>query len=185
MDIKKLFANISFLFGHFPNIILLKKEKEIAKYLLRNALRLSTAESCTGGLISSRLTDVSGSSAYIFENYVTYANEVKVKLLDVNPKTIEKYGVVSSQVAEQMAQGLLKKTNCSIAIATTGIAGPLGATETKPVGLVYIGIANEKTVKSYCFEANPLLYRRIMKYAFSDKALDGLLEFLKENDKIR
>lgn len=181
MLIRKLIANICFILTHAKGIITLSREKEIAKYLLRNALKLATAESCTGGLISSRLTDVSGSSAYIFQNFVTYANKAKVKLLNVDADTIEKYGVVSSQVAEQMAQGLIRNYECTIALATTGIAGPLGATETKPVGLVYIGIANEKTVKSYRFEANPLLYRRIMKYAFADKALDLLTEFLKEN----
>lgn len=160
---------------------MLSKEKEVAKHLLRNALKLSTAESCTGGLVSSRMTDVSGSSAYIFQNFVTYANNSKVELLGVNPNTIEKYGVVSPEVALEMAEGLLKKYNCTIALATTGIAGPLGATDTKPVGLIYIGIANEKVKKAYKFEANPLLYRRIMKYAFSSKALELLLEFLKEN----
>ena len=162
-------------------VLVLSREKKIAKYLLKNALKISTAESCTGGLISSRLTDVSGSSAYIFENIVTYANEAKIKFLGVNPETIEAHGVVSSETAREMALGLIKKFNCSIAISTTGMAGPLGATETKPVGLVYISIANHSITKTYKYEANPLLYRRIMKYAFSNKALDLLIDFLKEN----
>ena len=181
MFFKRLIANIIFVLTHITGIILLSKEKQIAKYLLRNALKLSTAESCTGGLISSRLTDVSGSSAYIFQNFVTYANNAKIKLLNVKNDTIEKYGVVSSEVAKEMVQGLINNYNCTIAISTTGIAGPLGATDTKPVGLVYIGIADNKNVEAYKYEANPLLYRRIMKYAFSDKALEVLLDFLKNH----
>ena len=92
MFIRKLIINLCFILKHAKGIITLSREKKTAKYLLRNALKLSTAESCTGGLISSRLTDVSGSSAYIFQNFVTYANAAKVKLLGVNSDTIEKYG---------------------------------------------------------------------------------------------
>ncbi len=181
MFLRRFFANFGFICTHIVPVLLLSKEKKIAKYLINNALKISTAESCTGGLISSRLTDVSGSSTYIFENIVTYANTAKIKYLGVNSKTIEENGVVSDEVAKEMAQGLIRNFDCSLALTTTGIAGPLGATETKPVGLVYIGIANNTTVKTYKYEANPLLYRRIMKYAFADKALDLLLEFLKEN----
>lgn len=181
MCIKKLAVNCAFILKNIFPILFLSKEKRISKYLLKNALKLSTAESCTGGLVSSRMTDLSGSSAYIFQNFVTYANSSKVRLLGVSPQTIEKVGVVSSEVAFEMTQGLLKQPDCTIAIATTGIAGPLGETETKPIGLVYIGISNKEVSKTYKFEANPLLYRRIMKYAFSNKALDLLLDFLKEN----
>ena len=181
MFFKRLAANGIFIIKNIIPIILLSKEKKIAKLLIRNALRLSIAESCTGGLISSRLTDISGSSRYIFQNFVTYANVAKISILGVNPQTIEENGVVSAQVAIEMVEGLLNKYNCTIALATTGIAGPLGATETKPVGLIYIGIADKKNKKSYKFEANPLLYRRIMKYAFSTKALELLLDFIKEN----
>lgn len=181
MNLKQLIVNIDFVRQNFFSIIFMKREKQIAKLLLSNAIRLATVESCTGGLISSRLTDMSGSSAYIFQNFVTYANSAKVQILGVNPDTIEKHGVVSSEVATEMVTGLLEKYNCSLALSTTGIAGPLGATDEKPVGLVYIGIANDKVKKAYRFEANPLLYRRIMKYAFANKAFDLLLEFLKEN----
>ena len=181
MLLKRLFVNISFILKNISAIVFLKREKEIAEYLLKNALRISTAESCTGGLISSRLTDVSGSSAFIFQNFVTYANQAKTELLEVNPKTIEENGVVSSEVASEMVKGLLNKYNCSIALSTTGIAGPLGATENKPVGLIYIGIANKEVTKTYRYEANPLLARRLMKYEFSNKAFDLLIDFLKEN----
>ena len=181
MFLKRLFANILFVCTHIFGILTLKREKNIAKYLLENALRISTAESCTGGLISSRLTDVSGSSAYIFQNIVTYANDAKIKYLNVKAETIEQHGVVSIEVAGEMAKGLINNFDCTVAIATTGIAGPLGATETKPVGLICIGIADRDKCETYRYEANPLLYRRLMKYAFADKALDLLLDFLKEN----
>lgn len=181
MNLKQLIVNIDFVRKNFFSTIFMKREKQIAKLLLSNAIRLATVESCTGGLISSRLTDMSGSSAYIFQNFVTYANSAKVQILGVNPDTIEKHGVVSSEVATEMVTGLLEKYNCSLALSTTGIAGPLGATDEKSVGLVYIGIANDNVKKAYRFEANPLLYRRIMKYAFANKAFDLLLEFLKEN----
>lgn len=178
---KKFIINSLFVIKNIYSIINLKREKEIADLLLRNAIKLSAAESCTGGLISSRLTDVSGSSSYTFQNFVTYANEAKVQLLGVKHETIQKYGVVSSEVALEMAQGLLSRYNCKLAIATTGIAGPLGASDEKPVGLIYIAIANKNIQKTYRFEANPLFYRRIMKYAFSNKAFDLLIEFLKEH----
>ena len=181
MNIKQIWVNISFIVKNLIGILRLSREKKIANLLIRNALKLSTAESCTGGLISSRMTDLSGSSAYIFQNFVTYSNKSKEELLGVSPKTIEKFGVVSAEVAKEMAIGLLNRYNCTIALSITGIAGPLGATENKPVGLVYIGIADEKKQESYRFEANPLLYRRIMKYAFSNEALNLLIDFLKEN----
>lgn len=181
MFFKRIIINTAFILKKIYGIVFLKREKKIADLLLRNAIKLAVAESCTGGLISSRLTDLSGSSAYIFQNFITYANEAKVKLLGVSEKTIEKYGVVSEPVALEMAKGLLEKYNCSLALSTTGIAGPLGATDTKPVGLIYIAVANNRISKAYKFEANPLLYRRIMKYEFSNKALDLLLDFLTEN----
>ena len=179
--IVKLLTNIIFVIRNTKSVIFLDREKKIANLLLRNALTLSTAESCTGGLISSRMTDVSGSSAYISQNFVTYANTAKIKLLGVKRETIDKYGVVSEEVALEMAKGLIDKYDCTLAISTTGIAGPLGATDTKPVGMVCIAVADEENQKLYTYKANPLLFRRIMKYAFSNKALDFLLEFLKEN----
>lgn len=181
MYLKRLFINIFYMFCNILPVLFMSKEKRIAKHLIRNALKLSTAESCTGGLISSRLTDMSGSSVYIFQNFVTYANKAKVDLLGVNENTINKYGVVSKEVAAEMAQGLLKRYDCTLALATTGIAGPLGATEDKPVGLICIAIADRNITKTYSYKANPLLFRRIMKYAFSNKVFDYLIDFLQEN----
>lgn len=184
MNFKQLFINICYVVKNILPVLCLSREKKIADYLIRNALKIAAAESCTGGLISSRLTDMSGSSAYIFQNFVTYANKAKVELLGVEQDTINKFGVVSEEVALQMAQGLLNRYDCTIAVATTGIAGPLGASETKPVGLICIAVADKNMTKTYSYYANPLLYRRIMKYAFSNKALDLLLEFLQNYYKL-
>lgn len=178
---KKFLVNFKFIIKNILPVLCLSKERQIADYLIKNALKISAAESCTGGLISSRLTDVSGSSAYIFENLVTYSNKAKNKLLGVNSDTINRFGVVSEEVASEMVQGLLDKYDCSIAIATTGIAGPLGATDTKPVGLVCIAIGDRNRIVTYSYRANSLLYRRVMKYAFSNKAFELLLKFLKEH----
>ncbi|MBR1753648.1 CinA family protein [bacterium] len=156
-----------------------KPEYKIAKILTQKGLIVSTAESCTGGLISSRLTDVSGSSAFIKENYVTYANEVKSKLLNVSQETLNTQGAVSEQCAREMAQGLFIQTKCDIALCITGIAGPTGGTPEKPVGTVFISIKNKDLLLVKKFNLNPRLKRTKMKYAFSQKALEFLLEFLK------
>ena len=111
-------------------------EEELGKYLIENNLTIATAESCTGGLLSSRLTDVSGSSEYVKLNFVTYANEAKHKILGVSWDILNNYGAVSEECAEAMANGLYAVTNCDIALCTTGIAGPTGGTKEKPVGLV-------------------------------------------------
>ena len=113
-------------------------EEELGKYLIENNLTIATAESCTGGLLSSRLTDVSGSSEYVKLNFVTYANEAKHKILGVSWDILNNYGAVSEECAEAMANGLYAVTKCDVALCTTGIAGPTGGTKEKPVGLVYI-----------------------------------------------
>ena len=109
----------------------MKPEEILGKLLIEKHLTIATAESCTGGLLSSKLTDVSGSSAYILLNLVTYANEAKEKMLDV---IIDKEGVVSENCAFQMAKGLHNLTSSEICVSTTGIAGPTGGSKEKPVG---------------------------------------------------
>ena len=158
-----------------------KTEQEIGKFLIRNAMQISTTESCTGGLVSSRLTDIAGSSAYIKENYITYANEAKMKLLNVSEETLKNYGAVSEQCAKEMAEGLFNATGCDVALSTTGIAGPGGATETKPVGLMFVGIKNEYKTEIKKIEINPKYSRKMIKFMFSQNALDILLEFLQNN----
>lgn len=107
---------------------------------------IATAESCTGGMIAARLTDVAGSSAYVDRGIVTYSNQAKIDLLNVPPVMIEEFGAVSPQVAEAMAKGALEASRAGIAVSVTGIAGPGGGSEEKPVGLVYICVATwEKT----------------------------------------
>lgn len=159
-----------------------RTEQAVARILLSKSMTVSVAESCTGGLISSRLTDIAGSSAYIKENFITYANEAKIKHLGVSEKTLNQHGAVSEECAKEMAQGLFDKTNCDISLVTTGIAGPGGATKEKNVGLLYIAIKNQYTIKVKKFELNPHHNRKTMKFLFSQKALEFLLEFLKEPD---
>lgn len=157
-----------------------KTEQTIARIMFKKALTISVAESCTGGLISSRLTDISGSSLYIKENYITYANEAKINLLGVKEETLAKFGAVSEECAQEMAEGLFAKTGCDIALSITGLAGPTGATEDKNVGLVYIAIKNKYKLKIKKVELDPKIPRKTMKYMFSQKALDFLIDFLKE-----
>ena len=122
-------------------------EKKLGEVLRRNNFRVSSAESCTGGLVSSLLTDISGSSEYITENIVTYSNEAKKKYLHVKEETLSSFGAVSEQTAAEMAEGLKNQTGSDYAAATTGIAGPTGGSYEKPVGLMYIGLANKNGTK--------------------------------------
>lgn len=113
--------------------------EEIGSLLNEMKLTIATAESCTGGLISSSLTDISGSSAYVKGGVVAYSNEIKSELLGVSDSDLKKFGAVSKQVALQMAKGVAEKLNADIGISTTGVAGPTGGSEEKPVGTVWIG----------------------------------------------
>ena len=157
-----------------------KIENEIAKILISNSMILSTAESCTGGLLSSRLTDVSGSSAYTKLNFVTYSNDVKQSLLGVSPDTLEKYGAVSKECAAEMAVGLHSRTNADVVVCTTGIAGPSGGTPSKPVGLMYVAIKSKYKAVLQEFRLNPKIKRSKMKYKFTQCTLEMLLDFLSD-----
>jgi nicotinamide-nucleotide amidase len=116
--------------------------------LRKRGLTIGTAESCTGGAIASLITSVSGSSDYFVGSIVSYSNRVKSNVLGVSISDLEIYGAVSEKVVEQMAQGALRVLGCDYAIATSGIAGPGGGTETKPVGTVWIAVANKEKVVS-------------------------------------
>lgn len=109
---------------------------------------ISTAESCTGGLVASYLTSIPGSSDYFATGIVSYSNEAKMKLLNVNSKTLDKFGAVSEEVAREMATGSMKVASSDIAVSVTGVAGPGGGTKTKPVGMVCFGIATANEVKT-------------------------------------
>ncbi len=125
--------------------------ESVGKILVTNKQTISTAESCTGGYIAHLITSISGSSEYFKGSIVAYANDVKLKELGVNEDDINQYGAVSKQVVEQMALGIKNKFKTEYAIATSGIAGPLGGSEEKPVGTVWIAVATPKGVKSEKF----------------------------------
>lgn len=112
---------------------------------------LATAESCTGGLIAKRITDVPGSSAYFLEGLVTYANAAKTRLLGVSEDTLAEHGAVSAEVAEAMARGVKERSGATIGLATTGVAGPGGGSDEKPVGLVYIALVDDVQSEAKAF----------------------------------
>lgn len=115
-------------------------EDTIAELLIKNKLTISTAESCTGGMVAARLVNYPGISEVFMEGAVTYSNEAKIKRLGVKEDTLDRYGAVSSETAGEMACGIAKTAGTDIGISTTGIAGPGGGTLQKPIGLVYIGL---------------------------------------------
>jgi len=152
--------------------------KNVSDNLKRKNLTIAIAESCTGGLLSHLLTNISGSSDYFKTGIIAYSNKSKIKLLGVSQKTITEYGAVSKQTASAMAIGIRKQANVDIGISTTGIAGPTGGTEEKPVGLVYIGIVSEKNidVQRFVFSKDRLKNKEKTCY----KALEMLLKNIKE-----
>lgn len=126
-------------------------EELLVKNLTDRGLTITTAESCTGGLVAATIVNVAGSSAVFNQGFITYANEAKISAVGVLESTLEKYGAVSEQTAKEMAEGALKTANADVALATTGIAGPGGGTKEKPVGLVYVACATkDKTVVERC-----------------------------------
>ena len=116
-------------------------EEEVAQLLLAKKYTIAVAESCTGGLIAFRLTDVPGSSAFFERGAVTYSNRSKTEMLGVPEAVIQKYGAVSEQTAKQMAEGIRKQSGTDLGLAATGIAGPTGGTSEKPVGTVFIALS--------------------------------------------
>ena len=120
-------------------------EKQTVELLKSKKLKLATADSCTGGLISKRITDVSGSSEVFEGGVVCYSNRFKENVLGVSPETLKKYGAVSRETAREMVKGVLSLTKADIAVAVTGIAGPSSDDTNKPVGLVYIAVSDGKS----------------------------------------
>ncbi len=156
--------------------------EEIAKILIKKRLKIATTESCTGGLLSSKLTDISGSSAFIHLNLVTYANEAKQKMLGVRKETLENFGAVSEECAYEMASGLMKLTGADICISTTGIAGPTGATKEKPVGLMYSTICTKEKAVTFETRFHPEIPRIEMKEMFVQAVLEKLYKLLSGNN---
>lgn len=136
-------------------------EKAVVELLLANELTVTCAESCTGGMLSARLINVPGVSEIYKAGYVTYSNKAKRKLLGVKKSTLQKYGAVSRQTAEEMVKGLVFNSKSDVGVAVTGLAGPDGGTKEKPVGLVYIAcsVKGNVTVKEFHFNGNRMKVR--------------------------
>lgn len=153
-------------------------EVRVGKLLQQRGLTLATAESCTGGLLGHRLTNVSGSSDYYLGGVISYHNAIKTALLKVNPLLLEREGAVSNPVARQMARGVCRLMGADLGIGITGIAGPSGGTAEKPVGLVFIALAMERY--EHC-ERYIWPYDRVgNKEASVERALQMVLEVLGE-----
>ena len=154
----------------------------IKDFFGENNLTLSVAESCTGGNIAHQLTTIPGSSVYFKGGVVSYANEAKENVLQVNPLDIEQHGAVSQQVVEQMAKGVQKLFNTDCSVATSGIAGPGGGTETKPVGTVWIAVCYKEKMKSAKFSFGQNRENNIQRA--TNAALTMLYEFIKNDNRI-
>ena len=154
-------------------------EKAVVKLLEKYDLKVTTAESCTGGLLAGRLLNVPGASDVFKEGFITYSNKAKRKYLDVSKSTLKKYTAVSEEVAKEMAIGGVFATDCDACVAVTGLAGPGGGTDEKPVGLVYIATYMKESVKvkEYHFKGN----REKIRQQAVVKALDLLRRSILEN----
>ena len=152
--------------------------ENIVKKLIKKKIKISIAESCTGGLLSSTITSVSGSSKVFALGLVAYSNQSKIKVLKVSKKIIRKYGAVSEQVCLTMAKNVAKIGKTYMSVSVTGIAGPSGGTRKKPVGLIYIGIkkGNKINIKKYLLKNKGRLY--IQKVTVN-KCLGLILRVLK------
>lgn len=152
--------------------------KKIAKILIDKKITIATTESCTGGLLSSKFTDVSGSSAFVHLNFVTYSNEAKHKILGVSKDTLDKYGAVSKECSFEMARGLHTVTKADICISTTGIAGPTGGSDEKPVGLMYSTIYTPSKSETFKVILDSNIERVTMKEEFVKAVLEKVYTFL-------
>ena len=152
--------------------------KNTVNKLIKKRLKISFAESCTGGLLSSSITSIGGSSKIFNLGIVVYSNSSKIKILKVSKKILKKYGAVSEQVCKVMANNISKIGKTSMSVSVTGIAGPSGGTKKKPVGLVYVGIkkGNKISVKKYLFKNKNRSY---IQKATVNKCLALILRFLK------
>ena len=155
-----------------------KLSQKIVKLLIKKKLKVSFAESCTGGLLSSSITSINGSSKVFILGLVTYSNQSKINTLKVPKKTIMKHGAVSYETCLSMVKNLNKITKTNISVSITGVAGPKGGTKQKPVGLVFIGIkkGNKTFVKKYLFKN---MKRNSIQKAAVTRSLNLILNFLK------
>jgi nicotinamide-nucleotide amidase len=149
-------------------------EQVVGTLLADRGLTVSVAESCTGGLIGERLTNVPGSSAYFLGGVIAYSDALKIELLDVDPATIQHFGAVSAQTAAAMAAGIRRRTASGLGISITGIAGPGGATAEKPVGLVFLGLADGDETRTHRLQLGPEPGRRGIRLLAAQAALNRL-----------
>ncbi len=160
----------------------MRVEKKIGKILKKYNWTLATAESCTGGYLASKITDVAGSSVYFSNGYITYSNESKFQDLDIPISSLEEFGVYSSKTAELMAEGVRKKTETTFGIATTGIAPPGDSSTSLPTGTTFIGLATAKRSIHY-----KVLIRSKSRLRFKknvvNKSLNLLLSLIYEYEK--
>ena len=152
--------------------------KSLIKILAKKKLKISVVESCTGGLLASKITSTSGASKVFNLGFVTYSNQAKIKILKVNKNIIQKYGAVSHECCSMMVNNLSKNSKANISVSITGIAGPKGGTKSKPVGLVYIGIkkGNKISVNKCLFKSKK---RSSIQRASLNKALNLILRTVK------
>ncbi len=154
-------------------------EMALTKLLIKKKYTMTTAESCTGGMIAARMVNAPGVSAVLKSGFITYANEAKEELLGVSHDTLEKFGAVSRETAEEMAEGAVKAAHTDVAVAVTGIAGPDGGTKEKPVGLVYIGVnvRGNVEVREYHFSGSRQKIRESVTAAALTFLREKLLAF--------
>ena len=152
--------------------------KSLVKKLIKKKLKISFAESCTGGLLASSITSISGSSKIFNLGLVTYSNQAKIKFLKVNKNIIKKYGAVSHECCYEMVDNLSKISKANVNVSITGIAGPKGGTKQKPVGLVFIGVkkANKIQINKCLFKNKK---RSVIQRATVKKALNLILRVVK------
>ena len=156
-------------------------EQRLLQLLRENNLKITTAESCTGGLVAGLLCDISGISAHFEEGYITYSENAKMKNLNVSQDTLDNYGVVSMETAQEMAKGALRKANANCSVATTGVAGPTGGTEETPVGCVCFAwcICDNTYSERVIFDGT----RMEVRMQAATYALEKLCEYIEKNIK--
>ncbi len=156
-----------------------EQETELGELLIDHKLTLATAESCTGGFIANKITNISGSSQYFERGVIAYSNQAKVDLLQVSMDILKEFGAVSGETALAMAKGIRNLAKTDLGLSVTGIAGPTGGTPEKPVGRVYIAISSEGLEEYHEFNFNG--QRLEIKHQTSEAAIKIIIDFVKSN----